>query len=259
MNDILTDAPEPSHLFDHEIEYGSYDAEYVITFICKYNIQPAIDLQLKASEDELVQRIREITAENFSQNYLTNLGKLIVAYAQFQDRQYDTNFQNNWQPGDRVQPVDELLDLRTQIDIRKRKERFVPYTYSYRPYVNHQLRKGIQNRKYRIKERNRYQYGTTFNRQNPPDVQPIPTPRQTRATASTTTKPQTSKQDNEKKKVDPIRIKRERRTPTPEREDSSKRSEYTWRIYGNKDKRRMRRSSTPIREQINRHRNKGKN
>lgn len=247
MDDRMTEAPEPTHLFINTKEPGSYDAEYYVTFICKIDAQPAIDLQVTAAEDELVQRLREIMSDNHAHNYFSNFGKLIVAYAHFQDRKHDSKFQHNWTPGNKAQPVEELLDLRTQLDIKRQRDRYHSHNdYYSRPTTsNYHLRKGMQNRRQRMNERynNIYRYreetghGNKQSWKQRDGYKPIPTPRvNIHKQASTTTNEQTY---TDWKKVQPIRIKREKKSPTPNQNQDSKKPEYTWRIYGENDKKKQ--------------------
>jgi hypothetical protein len=118
MTERLTSAPTPKHVNNSPIR--DVDAEYTLTFIVDIDIRPAKDLQLKASEDELVTRLKDITIDS-PHTSLMNMGKLILAYAAFQSRQQDKAFDKNWRLGDKVQSIEDLADLRTQLDLKKDK------------------------------------------------------------------------------------------------------------------------------------------
>jgi hypothetical protein len=90
------------------------------------------------------------------------LGKLILAYAAFQDRRHDGHHEESWRYGDKAQPVEELLDLRTQIDIKNIEEdnskfNLNDYRNQAMTSTSYRLRKGMQDRQQRIRERRQIQ------------------------------------------------------------------------------------------------------
>ena len=210
----MLDAPEPKHSNDGIYFVNDhYDAEFYVTFLIREDTKMAKHLQLRASEDELVQRLKAIQLDTPA-SHLTNLGKIILAYATFQERRYNDNFQRQWKPNDKVKPVEELCDLRTQIDL-KQKERS---TYDYNHYRNrstsYQLRKGILQRQKRILQRNSNQYHQNTNhgqdeyRPNMPwrKQTPIPAPR-SQITTSTRPNYQTySDAVTKYQRVEPIKL-----------------------------------------------------
>jgi hypothetical protein len=133
----------------------SADAEFFVTFLLRDDVKPAKQLQILAREDELVQRLKEIDL-NETNSMITNIGKIILACAAFQDRKWDTEFQKQWKPSDRVIPLEELLDLRTQLDL-KRKDQKDNESNFRQTSSSYQLRKGIQQRQQRIQQRKAYQ------------------------------------------------------------------------------------------------------
>jgi hypothetical protein len=195
----LCDAPEPQHIIEDDsiiTDRTSVDAEFFITFILKDDIRPAKQLQLLAREDELVQRLKAIQLDESSSSSFTNLGKVMLACAAFQDRKWDTDFQKQWRPNDKITPIEELLDLRTQLDLKRKEYKDTKSDFRVKS-SSYQLRKGMQQRQQRIQQRayNQYQqphqrnhYATNINanypnttwRNNSSNYYPTPKPRSCR-------------------------------------------------------------------------------
>jgi hypothetical protein len=150
----MLDAPEPKHSNDGIYFVNDhYDAEYYVTFLIREDTKMAKHLQLRASEDELVQRLKAIQLDTPS-SHLTNLGKIILAYATFQERRYNQEFQRKWKPSDKVTPIEELCDLRTQIDLKQKERDSFDYNHYRNRSTSYHLRKGIMQRQRRIQQRN---------------------------------------------------------------------------------------------------------
>jgi hypothetical protein len=163
----MHEAPEPRHVYGEMYsKQEPADAEFFVSFIVQHNKAPAIQLQLRAREDELVQRLKAINLHKSSNSFI-ELGKVILAYAAFQEWRYDYDFQQNWNPKDSVKPVEELLDLRTQLDLNRNHrhsyDKDLEYDYNhYRPKSSsYQLRKGMQQRRQRIQQDIRTNTNTT--------------------------------------------------------------------------------------------------
>jgi len=175
----LIHASEPKHqpVSEHDTEV---DAEYMVTFRFSYDIQPSKDLQLKASEDELVQRLKDITIDK-PHTSLTNMAKLILAYAAFQERQHDKDFENNWRVHSKATPIEELLDLRTQLDMKHKKTKEDLYTRVYSKgfdkgcgeYPTYTHLPGLKRRYERNRERRLYGVPKPNRARSPPRYAPI--------------------------------------------------------------------------------------
>jgi len=171
----ITNADEPRHQPDGELD-TEVDAEFTITFRLTYDMQPSMDLQLKASEDELVQRLKDITIGTPNTS-LTNMAKLILAYAAFQERQHDKDFENNWRVHTtKAAPIEELLDLRTQLDLKHKQTKEDLYTRVYSKEFNRDMGQyptythlpGLKRRYERIQERKRYGVPRPVRARTPP-------------------------------------------------------------------------------------------
>ena len=95
LNQRMHDAPEPLHIIDNPYDRRpGGDAEFVLSFILTTDTKPAIDLQIHASEDELVQRLKGLKIRDYHPP-LMGLGKLILAYAAFQERKTDGQYEQS--------------------------------------------------------------------------------------------------------------------------------------------------------------------
>jgi len=234
----MLDAPEPKHSNDGIYFVNDhYDAEYYVTFLIREDTKMAKHLQLRASEDELVQRLKAIQLDTPS-SHLTNLGKIILAYATFQERRYNRDFHRQWKPTDKVTPIEELCDLRTQIDLKQKERDSYDYNHYRNRSTSYQLRKGIMQRQKRIQQRNQnsqYQRNTNYGQKDVNETMswrkqtPIPTPRKHIHTSMRPNYQTYSDAVTNYQKVEPLKLIR---TQSHSQRNSERNlTEDSWQVY----------------------------